>query len=57
MLELLELKSDVILLPHVVLKAQTEHILRKVDQFLVIRVVKVGNYGDSIVELEAEGVD
>ena len=56
-LEVLQLESHRVLLSHILAIAQAEHVLGQVDQFLVVRVVKVRYDGNSIVKLEAKRED
>lgn len=56
-LEILKLESGCVLVPDIAAAAETDHVLRQVDQFLVSRVVEVGNYWNAIIELEPERED
>ena len=56
-LEIFQLESCRVLLPHVLALAQTQHVLGKIDQLLVGWVVKVRDDGNAIVQLESERKD
>ena len=53
-LEIFQLESCRVLIPHVLALAQTQHVLGQVDQFLVGGVVEVWYDGNAIVQLESE---